>query len=717
MPASTSLRLLIAAVLALALSGCRGCQDKSAQIDPSLSVAPVSVSYGKVKVGQSLTLPVRLTSESRASVTISGLRVVDLEPAGAAAAFTILSPPEGVTALQSETVQVQFTPTALQLYAAQLVIASDDPDRPEIKVTLAGEGSTGNLVATPMCDPASNCKGAATLMPPSLDFGDEPISRASPLPVTELPQVALVNEGEVEVAITHLAIEGDDADAFTMQGNTELEGSLPDGTPALLLGGGEGRSIAIRFVPTSAMQDVYAAELVIRSDDLVNPEIRIPLSGRRAENLPPVVCANVITVTNGDGSPPASYDTAEHWAPLIPAPMGMPYDFSNTRDVQPSSRSSQSQPGRGPTTVRFSANSNPTDTSTCTYDPEDARAGLTYLWEVIEQPAGGVPTQFSPSAAISANPTLQLSQATGTYRVRLTVEDALQATTQVELVFVAVLKEDLVVQLSWNGDNRAYDRVDLDLHVVRPSSTDGGTFSGAFSFFEEAPTGKTSGDINGVSRFTLQPQIVGANFEWGDAGVADDPRMNLDDNGTGELLENISLNYPERDPRCETDACDYKVLVHYFDDARNHASPATCTVGGACSDGEQCDCASGLRCVANDGATRTGPGSCYVAPEFTIRVFVRGDPTPIREIPVTADGLSIGAVCQMMYVADVRWPSRTEIAANQAADGGFPLPEVVVQGDDGAGNITPVLASFGQRMGLKCQPNTTVNATPWYDPQ
>jgi len=41
------------------------------------------------------------------------------------------------------------------------------------------------------------------------------------------------------------------------------------------------------------------------------------------------------------------------------------------------------------------------------------------------------------------------------------------------------------------------------------------------------------------------------DFDWGETGTSDDPRLNLDDTGSGVLVENVSLNYPEHDPKCD----------------------------------------------------------------------------------------------------------------------------------------------------------------------
>lgn len=691
-------RLLLAAavVLPLVTAGCRGCDDQTNKVKAVLTVSPTSLDFGQVKVGDSGEGIVKLTSQSQTSVVISGITVEDGSIPGSAAAYTVVDAPEVVPTLGNATFSVRFAPTALQAYDATLVVASNDPDHPRIEVALNGEGAHPVMTVTPECDPAQKCRGTAVVDPPSLDFGAEPLSRAVPIPVTQLPRVTVVNESEVALVLSKIAIEGEDPTAFILEGGGAQE-------DAMTLDAGAGVSLSIRFKPTSEQQTDYRAELVLQGDDPDHPEVRVPLTGTLGPNLPPQVCANISKVKPGIGSGQLNYDTAADWAPLLVPPPGG-YDFTNTRNIDPKA------------TVTFSAFSNATDDSTCTTDPEDLRQGLVYKWEMTQWPGGGKKVKLagdtSPIASLTA------PAASGAYEVDLTVTDAQGHSTTVPIRFAVVIKEDLVVQLSWDGHDRAYAGVDLDVHLVRPSSAvdPKNPFSGVFSYFEEGPDQDTSGDVNGFSNQYLSRPGVSAllGFHWGDEpDTSDDPRLNLDDLGNGELYENVSLNFPEHDPDCATQACRYKVFVHYFKDGRNHPSAPSCNTGGTCTDGTRCDCsASSDRCVFNDapkGAAANGPGKCFEAPEPVVRIFFKGDPNPAAVIPLQIfaqpDDLRIGAPCQMLYVADVVWPARN----SAPPDGGTgPQPTVEVKGADAEGRISnPELSRFGIRLqgGLECTAN------------
>jgi hypothetical protein len=306
---------------------------------------------------------------------------------------------------------------------------------------------------------------------------------------------------------------------------------------------------------------------------------------------------------------------------------------------------------------------------------------------------------------------------TGAYTLELTVTDARMAATSVLIRFAVAIKQDLVAQLQWQG----FSGVDLDLHLVRPSAVDGGDpYTGAFSFFNAGAANKTSGDVNGFARRVRDTnQGAGFDFDWGQPGASDDPVLNLDDRGTGALIENVSLNFPEHDPLCATSSCTYRVMVHYFNDGRMHAAAPACVVdgGAGCLDGEPCSCAAESRCVAEG---TSGSGKCYPAPAPVVRLYFFGSPTPAAVVPldtlVPADALRLGAPCTMWHVADVAWPAATEIGS--LPDGGTPPPVVTVIGADGTGRLSsPSFARFGVRQSggsLQCSPDSTQGAIDWY---
>lgn len=688
-----SARLVLTTVWVIGLFGCRGCDGGVNRIAPLIGVRPVSLDFGPVKAGTEEVLTLEISAQSKAALEVSGVTLAEGSAPGGAAAFEVLEVPTVIDSLSTHPMKVKFRPSALLAYEAVLHIASNDEEHPDVSVLLSGEGATPKLEVTPECRTDKKCTGSAVVDPPSIDFGPEPFVRLLPLPVTALPTVAIVNAGEVDLVVTRLAFEGLDAAAFSIEGNA----ALPAGGERL--GPSEGRNLSLEFKPTSEQQTSYQAELVIESDDQARPVVRVALTGTLRANLPPVVCANITRVVPGDGSAPVDFNTAQDWAPLLVPPSGG-YDFTTTRDIRPKSE------------VTFSALSDPLDETACTADPEDGRSGLAFEWKVLSAPsaAAGLTLGGATTSQATLRPKAGSGLPTGEYVVELSARDVQGHLTATTLKFVVALKEDLVVQLSWQG----FAAVDLDLHLVRPTSTAANDlFSGAFSFFEEAPTARTSGDLNGWS-YLVQQNNAGFDFEWGATGTADDPRLNLDDTGTGQLLENISLNYPENDPRCASAPCSYKVLVHYFRDARASIPPA-CTVTGAapCVDGSPCDCAAGTACVANSapiGSAPTGAGKCFVPPQPVVRIFFKGSATAAAEIPLPSEVLPLGAPCQLLYVADVVWPAKS---VADAGVGG--APQVMVQSTP----ASPQVARYGFRQAnsTQCSPNVTKAAIDWYGPE
>jgi hypothetical protein len=83
---------------------------------------------------------------------------------------------------------------------------------------------------------------------------------------------------------------------------------------------------------------------------------------------------------------------------------------------------------------------------------------------------------------------------------------------------------------------------------------------------------------------------------------------------------------------------------------------------------------------------------------------------------VPSDDLTIGAPCQMLYVADVVWPAKND--AGTAPDGGPGLARIVVKGADGTGRVvSPLWTRFGfrQQGSLQCSPDDSIRS--WYSKQ
>lgn len=692
--------LLVLFVLGLAISGC-DCDGGVKKVNPSLGVSPAGLDFGQVKVSQSKQLTVRVEAQTQTAVVFSSIVI---EGAGAGA-YRLGTTPAQVDSLGNDTFTVTFTPPAVAAFTASLVLNSNDPDRPATRIALAGEGAEPKLELTPDCQASRGCTATVVVEPPSIDFGMEPLVRLMPLDPTRLPTLVIVNSGSVPLHVTGAAFGGTDAAAFSVAGNAPF----PDG--GVMLDPAAGFNLPLRFVPTSEMQASYSGELVITSDDPDRPSVTVPLTGTLKPNQPPVVCANLIRVVPQlIGDAPRDYSSTSFWTPLLMPPAGG-YDFTATRDVRPDEL------------AVFSASSQ-TDVTTCSTDPEDGRNGLTYRWRLTATPPGAqnLALAGATTAQVQLRPLI-----TGQYTLELTVTDSRMSATTVTMRFAVAVKQDLVAQLEWQG----FSGVDLDLHLIRPSAVTGGDpFTGAFTFFNGGDAGLTSGDLNGFAKRTKDNNAVaGYVFDWGTPGASDDPTLNVDDRGDGQLVENASLNYPEHDPDCATTSCTYRVMVHAFADNRMHVTPPACFVDGGvgCLDGEPCSCgAAGDRCVAESapvGSAPVGSGKCYPAPSPVVRLFFKGSPTPANVIPLDTlmpvDSVLLGAPCKLWHVADIAWPALTAIGS--LPDGGTPPPVVTVVGADGSGRITtPSFARFGLRAAggsLRCEPDTTANALPWYSRQ
>lgn len=99
----------------------------------NITVEPASLAYGDVFVGGSSVQNVTVSNTGTDLLTVSGLSIGNPGFSVSGAGFA-LAPGE------EQVVPVTFLPTAVQAYAANLTIQSDDPDDPIVTVPLAGNG-------------------------------------------------------------------------------------------------------------------------------------------------------------------------------------------------------------------------------------------------------------------------------------------------------------------------------------------------------------------------------------------------------------------------------------------------------------------------------------------------------------------------------------------------------------------------------------------------
>ncbi len=198
----------------------------------TVSVAPLSVSWGQVRVGQSSTRTVTIQNTGTGALTVSSLQFLGNSAprftiSGVGTPFTV--PPNG----QPVNVQVVFQPSAVGAANATLHVVSDDPLSPSIQVALEGEGIAPGL----------------SLSTTTLTFGAQVVARPSAARTFEI-----TNTGSAPLQVFSLGVTGQASSAFRVE--------MPTGQ--FSIPAGESRTVSV--VMTAAAVGESTARLNIQSD-------------------------------------------------------------------------------------------------------------------------------------------------------------------------------------------------------------------------------------------------------------------------------------------------------------------------------------------------------------------------------------------------------------------------------------------------------------------
>jgi len=151
------------------------------------SVAPAgnrAMDFGPVQVGSDATQTVTVTNNGTADLVIG--------TASTDAPFTFdpdMCSSQTLAPTESCTITVDFTPVLAQVYNADMLIPSNDPDSPSVTVTLAGTGTAAtvpDITVTDTVAPADDL---------SVDFGDVMVSNSLEQTVT------VTNDGTGDLVI------------------------------------------------------------------------------------------------------------------------------------------------------------------------------------------------------------------------------------------------------------------------------------------------------------------------------------------------------------------------------------------------------------------------------------------------------------------------------------------------------------------------------------
>ena len=208
-----------------------------------IEVVPEQLDFDNVNVGLSRVLVVTIISHGPAALEIDGIYIdPDIQ------VFSIIAggDPHRLEEGEEQEVSIQFAPDSQDVFQSSLVIDSDDPDNAQVEVRLIGSG----LPPAPDID----------VQPEALNFGEVAIFRTEPLLLT------INNSGLAALAIDDIRVEGEDADAFTVdfQEAFEIEGE----------GSAE---IEVVFEPLELSE--FDAEVVIESNDPDDGIVRVALTG------------------------------------------------------------------------------------------------------------------------------------------------------------------------------------------------------------------------------------------------------------------------------------------------------------------------------------------------------------------------------------------------------------------------------------------------------
>ncbi len=465
--------------LPLIAFGACTCSTTVKRAKPSVVISPDRLDFDIAPVGAVTpnATPITLLALTQADVTLSDVHV----EGDGAAAFTVEKPvAQSVPGNGTAMIQVDFAPTSTDVFAAVLVIATDDADHPTTRIALSGTGGLPKV----------------SVLPDHLSLSARACPANSNMPICEAhATVAVANAGAVRLDLSKIEFA---------PGAAGL--SLPNALSLSPLEKGGSISVTVSYRPTAAGD--ATAKLRIVSSDPATPEVFVPITLHADPDQPPIACLAVTQVTRRKyvcaDTACSSYKVIQET--VDPKEWGDPH----APRVRPGS------------TVSLTADAN---LPGCSADPEgDA---LAYTWTLggsatpLPQESRAQLQSDSPPSGRPADAYKKIEiDAAGHFAVGLHVADSIGLGADDTLIIDAIPRDDIAVELAWGKDPTTGTEqdtlgIDLDLHLLAP----GGKLWCTLDCFWDNP-----------------------NPAWPD--VADPnqhPRLLRDDTGTAVRLENTVL--------------------------------------------------------------------------------------------------------------------------------------------------------------------------------
>jgi hypothetical protein len=215
------------------------------QLGVNISIAPGSLNFGAVNVGQSSKQTITITNQANSTATLTGSVGILSAP------FSVVSGggPFNLAAGQSVAVTVQFSPTTAGAASAALSITHNATNQPNpANVSLSGTGVGTNV-------------SGISVTPTAENYGNVKVNKSKTV------SFKVTNTGKGDLFILYSQIKGPDGSMFT----------ITSGRGSKHLDPGNSLTIKVVFKPTSTGSK--SSSLEITSNNPVTPTLDIPLSG------------------------------------------------------------------------------------------------------------------------------------------------------------------------------------------------------------------------------------------------------------------------------------------------------------------------------------------------------------------------------------------------------------------------------------------------------
>ncbi len=215
---------------------------------PTLAADPAMVDFGALAIGRTRTLTVSMLNEGTADLTISALELIAADGTsfqlGAIPELPAVVPPSNTV-----TAEIRFVPDTEGSATGTFRISSNDPDNPETVLPVSGEA-----LPEPVARIVAN--------PSPMRFGEVPVG------TTTTMTLRIANEGNAELDVTALTVNGGPNNVFRLGGEREAPFAVAPG---------EVETVDIVFAPSVA--GLVTGTMDIQSNASNAPETIVSLRG------------------------------------------------------------------------------------------------------------------------------------------------------------------------------------------------------------------------------------------------------------------------------------------------------------------------------------------------------------------------------------------------------------------------------------------------------